>query len=309
MLDFVKRICIALALAAFIGMLFLGTTTTFAAGNETPNELFESLIWPTVGDITDTYGTRGGKHYGIDIAAPEGTPVVSIADGVVSRSYYSDTYGQVVFVQHDNGLETVYAHLHQREAFEGQALAEGELLGTVGSTGRSSGNHLHFEVHAGSWNLEKSQSIDPFLVLSNEPEFMYAALGETSPYGQDWRQREVVAASSSVKDQDLEVKKEEDKVSEKAVHVPVQSGDTLWSIATHFQVSVDQLKEWNFLDGDLISVGSIIVVYPNEAGYMISQGDTLSSIARQHGVTVESIMKHNELTADHLVPGQIISIH
>ncbi|TWI54621.1 M23 family metallopeptidase [Halalkalibacter nanhaiisediminis] len=317
MLDFVKRVCIALALAAFIGLLFLGTTTTLAAEKNLPNELYESLIWPTVGEVTDTYGTRSGKHYGIDLAAPEGTPVVSIADGTVSRSYYSDSYGHVVFVQHDNGLETVYAHLHQRLAEEGQVLEEGEQLGTVGNTGRSFGNHLHFEVHAGSWNLEKSEAVDPFLVLSNEPEYMYAALGEASPYGQDWRSREVTTVMSSKQEQatikDSEKLRhdevEMDNPSEESVEVVVQAGDTLWSIASHFQVSIDKLKEWNYLENDLLSVGSILTIYPSVADYVISEGDTLSAIAKEHEVTVELIMKENDLETDLIVPGQALSIN
>jgi murein DD-endopeptidase MepM/ murein hydrolase activator NlpD len=257
MLDFIKRICIALALATFIGLLFMSTTTTFAqTKEEVPEELFEALIWPTVGEITDTYGTRGGEHFGIDVAAPEGTPVVTIADGTVSRSYYSDTYGNVIFVEHDNGIETVYAHLHERIVEEGQAITEGEKIGTVGNTGRSSGNHLHFEVHNGKWNVEKSDSIDPSLVLSTEPEYMYAALGEESPYGQDWKQRQIVSVMSSKQLDDVN---SDDLIEE--VTVTVKSGDTLWGIASTYDVTVEDLKQWNNLEGDLIKVDEFLVLY------------------------------------------------
>ncbi|NEU31089.1 peptidoglycan DD-metalloendopeptidase family protein [bacterium LRH843] len=301
MLDFIKRICIALALAAFIGMLFLGTKTTFAAEDDLPNELTQALIWPTVGEVTDTYGTRGGKHYGIDLAAPRGTPVVAVAEGEVSRSYYSDTYGQVVFVEHDNGLETVYAHLDQREVFEGQAVREGEVLGTVGNTGRSSGSHLHFEVHAGNWDQEKSHSIDPFIVLSNEPEFIYASLGDHSPYGQDWKKQTVTVMSREGE--------KKDESEQRMIQIPVQAGDTLWDIATDYHVAVEDVKKWNLLEEDFILPGEVLTVYPKTDVYIVKKGDTLSSIAHKHRVTIELIQNNNQLESDLIIPGQFLLIY
>ncbi len=265
MLDFVKRVCIALALATFIGVLFLGTMTTLAAENEDdgyfPNELIESLIWPTVGDITDTYGTRGGKHFGIDLAAPEGTPVVAIADGVVSRSYYSNSYGHVIFIEHEHGFEAVYAHLKNREVQEGQAIEEGELIGTVGSTGRSSGNHLHFEVHQGNWNPKKSESIDPLLVLSQEPEAMYAS----AEIGKVKKQEKAAVSVMSDKTSEHEDKDEQAKVEQKdgeqKIEVLIKRGDTLSELAVNFDVTVDKLMEWNGLESDLIIAGEMLIVY------------------------------------------------
>ncbi|MDT8860059.1 peptidoglycan DD-metalloendopeptidase family protein [Alkalihalobacillus sp. MEB130] len=306
MVDFIKRICIALALATFLGLLFISTTTSFAETKEVvPEELVESLIWPTVGEITDTYGTRWGKHYGIDIAAPEGTTVVTIADGIVSRSYYSDTYGNVVFVEHDNGLETVYAHLHKRKVEEGQAITEGEKIGTVGTTGRSSGNHLHFEVHNGNWNIEKSESIDPFLVLSQEPEYMYASLGEDSPYGQDWKQREIVSVMSPERDETLI----HNRSNGETIEVTVQAGDTLWSLASKLGVSVNELKEWNGLTGDVIKVDDVLVVVQMENVHIIQSGETLTSIATNYGITAKEIIEQNQLESDMIVPGQTIVIN
>jgi murein DD-endopeptidase MepM/ murein hydrolase activator NlpD len=314
MLDFIKRVCIALALAIFIGLLFMSTTTSFAEmkPEEVPEELFEALIWPTVGEVTDTFGTRGGKHFGIDVAAPEGMPVVSIAEGVVSRSYYSDTYGNVIFIEHNNGLETVYAHLHVRKAEEGQAVLEGEKIGTVGNTGRSSGNHLHFEVHNGNWNIDKSDSIDPFVVLSKEPEFMFAALGQESPYGEDWKQREIASVMSSklIEDALNEVTEliEDNKNSEVA-QVKVQQGDTLWSIATSNDVSVEQLKDWNSLKDEVITVNQILSIESSKRVHIIQQGETLSSIAAHYGRTTKELMENNDLLADNIYPGQTIVIN
>ncbi|WP_227936146.1 M23 family metallopeptidase [Alkalihalobacillus deserti] len=312
MVDFIKRICIALALATFIGLLFISTTTTFAETKmEVPEELFEALIWPTVGEITDTYGTRAGKHYGIDVAAPEGTPVVSIAEGMVSRSYYSDTYGNVVFIEHENGLETVYAHLHVRKVEEGQAIGEGEKIGTVGTSGRSSGNHLHFEVHKGNWNMEKSESIDPLLVLSMEPEFMYAALGQDSPYGLDWKQREIAAVMSQKLIEDAMQEEEVVVLNNNSdiIQIEVQRGDTLWSISKAFAVSVDQLKEWNTLEDEVIQVDDVLIIELSENVHFIEQGDSLTSIATQYEVTIESLITQNNLRTDAIYPGQMIVVN
>ena len=70
-------------------------------------------MWPSDGVITDLFGTRQGHHKGIDIAAPLGSHVYAVENGIVSKSYYSDTYGNVVFIKHDNQIETVYAHLKE----------------------------------------------------------------------------------------------------------------------------------------------------------------------------------------------------
>lgn len=165
--DFIKRLMIAAAIAVFIGILFIGTKNTYASPKIDEN-FIHAFIWPTEGTITDTYGTRSGKHYGIDIAAKLGTPIFAVADGTVHRSFYSNSYGNVIFIEHENGLETVYAHLDERYVKAGDKVTEGQQIGTVGNTGCSTGAHLHFEVHVGSWNMEKSNSIDPLMVLKNK---------------------------------------------------------------------------------------------------------------------------------------------
>nr|MBA3242642.1 M23 family metallopeptidase [Acidobacteriota bacterium] len=83
---------------------------------------------------------------GQDIAAPRGTPVLAAADGFVTQAGTQSGYGQIVIIDHGNGLTTRYGHLSKIEATLGQELKRGELLGQVGSTGRSTGPHLHYEV-------------------------------------------------------------------------------------------------------------------------------------------------------------------
>jgi len=127
------------------------------------------FIWPTAGVVTSGYGARWGSiHHGIDIAKRGTVPVYAAASGTVIRSYYSSSYGNVVFISHNiNGqvYTTVYAHLSSRAVSSGQRVSQGQFLGYMGNTGRSYGQHLHFEVHRGPWNGGKTNSINPLSVL------------------------------------------------------------------------------------------------------------------------------------------------
>ncbi|MED3909978.1 peptidoglycan DD-metalloendopeptidase family protein [Peribacillus simplex] len=120
---------------------------------------------PSAGYVSSTMGERWNKqHAGIDIAASGTVPVVAAADGVVSRSYFSSSYGNVVFVTHSIGGQqwtTVYAHLSSRQASEGAVVAKGQQIGIMGNTGHSYGQHLHFELHKGPWNYSKSNAVNP----------------------------------------------------------------------------------------------------------------------------------------------------
>jgi len=125
-----------------------------------------TFMRPANGPITSNFGQRWGKlHAGVDIGKRGSeVPVVAAADGIVFRSYYSSSYGNVVFVSHNiNGkmYTTVYAHLESRSVSEGQAVKKGDLLGYMGNTGRSYGAHLHFEIHEGAWNASKSNAVNP----------------------------------------------------------------------------------------------------------------------------------------------------
>ncbi|HLS09717.1 PcsB-like coiled-coil domain-containing protein [Lentibacillus sp.] len=111
--------------------------------------------WPVNGRFSSPYGPRdmgSGYHYGIDIAASTGTTIQTAAPGVVTRSDYSNSYGNVVYVYHpQHDKTTVYAHMSQRSVSLGQSVSAGQKLGAVGNTGNSYGAHLHFEVHNGEW--------------------------------------------------------------------------------------------------------------------------------------------------------------
>lgn len=115
------------------------------------------LNWPASGRLSSNYGHRsfngGGFHYGIDIAAAQGTPVYAAASGVVTRANYSSSYGNVIYIYHSSiDKTTVYAHLHSMSVSSGEEVSAGQQIGGIGNTGRSFGNHLHFEVHNGLWS-------------------------------------------------------------------------------------------------------------------------------------------------------------
>ncbi|MEK9182842.1 MAG: M23 family metallopeptidase [Patescibacteria group bacterium] len=93
-------------------------------------------------------GLHGPGRRGIDLAAPTGTPIYASASGIVllARNGYNGGYGNMVIIQHPNGTKTLYAHMSKSATSTGANVAQGELIGYVGSTGRSTGPHLHFEV-------------------------------------------------------------------------------------------------------------------------------------------------------------------
>ncbi len=123
-------------------------------------------LWPLEGRISSPFGWRnisvaGNRfHGGIDIAAPTGTPVRSARGGVVTRAGWVGAYGFLVIVDHGAGWETRYAHLSRIDVTVGQRLAQGAVVGLVGSTGASTGPHLHFEVR------REGQALDPLAYLA-----------------------------------------------------------------------------------------------------------------------------------------------
>lgn len=111
--------------------------------------IFEGFIWPAKGVLTSGYGRRWGKmHRGIDIAAPVGTPIIAAAPGqVVSSGYNNGGYGNLVKVKHADGSVTLYAHNSRLLVRSGQQVQQGQQIAQMGSTGFSTGPHLHFEIH------------------------------------------------------------------------------------------------------------------------------------------------------------------
>ena len=103
----------------------------------------------------DPFTGKPATHSGIDVPAPKGTPVLAAKSGVVITSAYnSGGYGNYVVVSHGNGNTTLYAHLSARSVKEGDTVKQGQVVGKVGSTGRSTGNHLHYEIRVNNARID-----------------------------------------------------------------------------------------------------------------------------------------------------------
>jgi murein DD-endopeptidase MepM/ murein hydrolase activator NlpD len=108
------------------------------------------FTWPIRGVITSAYGWRSsGFHHGTDIAARYGDPIQAAAAGIVAFTGYRSVYGKTVVIEHSDGSETLYAHLSSILVSAGQRVTRGEVIGKIGTTGNSTGPHLHFEVKKG----------------------------------------------------------------------------------------------------------------------------------------------------------------
>jgi murein DD-endopeptidase MepM/ murein hydrolase activator NlpD len=137
-------------------------------------------VWPVEGTLESGFGGRrnpfGGSslenHEGQDIEAEMGTPVVATASGTVTIACAQNGYGNVVYIDHGNGITTRYGHLSRIEATVGQRISRGELLGRVGSTGRSTGPHLHYEVRI------NNVPVNPRLYLPGAQEQLAAGSGQ-----------------------------------------------------------------------------------------------------------------------------------
>lgn len=124
-------------------------------------------IWPTHGGLTSFFGQRSdpltgepANHSGIDISAEKGQPVYATADGVVQSAGYTGDYGNLIVLKHAFGLSTRYGHLSAYHVKTGDAVKRGDVIGYIGSTGRSTGSHLHFEI------LVNGQLMNPLKLLT-----------------------------------------------------------------------------------------------------------------------------------------------
>jgi murein DD-endopeptidase MepM/ murein hydrolase activator NlpD len=122
-------------------------------------------VWPTYGEITTYFGEVGRYsprgHAGLDVAAPQGTPILAADQGEVLKAYWNtDGYGGLVIIGHPSGYETWYGHLVRFDVEQGEQVKRGELIGLMGSTGLSTGPHVHFEVR------QDGQLCDPLKFLN-----------------------------------------------------------------------------------------------------------------------------------------------
>ena len=138
-------------------------------------------IWPVDGRLlspfggrTDPFSGEGAFHTGVDISASSGTPVRAAADGIVTFTDMENGYGRLIKIDHGGGIETYYAHLSRFYVQAGQSVRRGEMIGAVGSSGRVTAPHLHYEVRLGH------APVNPYRYLAKSTLFQEAV--RTEPF-------------------------------------------------------------------------------------------------------------------------------
>ncbi len=183
---------------------------------------------PAIGDLSSTFGfRRWGRrakfHFGVDVRMDIGDPVYAAFTGVVRIAKKSADYGYMVLIRHDNGLETLYAHFSQLLCYIGQHVTAGDIIGLAGSTGRSTGPHLHFEVRF------KGEKINP-------NKLVYFPTGSLLS--------DSLQIDKSCFKHLFEVKSAKLKLKIPKF-VKARKGDTLYKIAREYGVSVKRLARLN----------------------------------------------------------------
>ncbi|MBP3039694.1 peptidoglycan DD-metalloendopeptidase family protein [Bacillaceae bacterium Marseille-Q3522] len=346
MRDYIKRFTIAGIMALCVSLLFLGGKHSQA--NVQIKDTTSHWSWPSNGMITDTFATRSGNHKGIDIAGEAGSPVFAVDKGVVTKSYYSYSYGNVIFIKHDYQIETVYAHLQNRLVEEGTQIEQGAIIGKMGSTGNSTGVHLHFEIHVTEWNHRKTNAVDPAVAFGNisKGEMVQAIFAKNE---QPLQQAEaklaeeeavVLETENNLENSEKVLEKTEDSLKEylnplmprlliteikdyesikffkerkekeknQFVHL-VKEGESLWTIAETYNATVASIMKENNLENPTIVANQEIKIVPvKENQYIVKEGDSLSSIAAQFNVSVANLTEWNGLSTEMVVTQQVLQV-
>ncbi|MDD2412984.1 MAG: peptidoglycan DD-metalloendopeptidase family protein [Bacteroidales bacterium] len=189
---------------------------------------------PVKGVVTSNFGWRRSRfHYGIDLNLNTGDTVYNAFKGVVRVTKRSKSYGNVVVVRHDNGLETLYAHLHQIHVSSGDTISEGQCIGLGGNTGRSRGSHLHFEIRY------LGAAICPLEIINFDE---YKLVSDT------------LAISKTTFDYLNKISSAQAD-SKNAKWVVVRRGDTLSHLASRHRTSVRSIQQINRMKGTMIREG------------------------------------------------------
>jgi murein DD-endopeptidase MepM/ murein hydrolase activator NlpD len=146
---------------------FLKSATFTRAFKRSSQPAARPSLWPVYGRLVSSFGRRsdpfsghGAFHPGVDLSAGRGTPVRAAAAGIVVHAGWNGGYGRMVAVDHGGGLQTLYAHLSRIDVIDGQEVHRGQIVGGAGSTGRSTGAHLHYEVR------QNGTPINPYIFLA-----------------------------------------------------------------------------------------------------------------------------------------------
>jgi LysM repeat protein len=196
-----------------------------------------AFVTPRVGRTNSNYGPRHRRaHFGVDIHLETGDSVLSAFDGKVRIAKLNKSYGNVVIIRHDNGLETIYAHLSKILVQADQCVKAGELVGLGGNTGHSYGSHLHFEVRY------KGEPINPNEIISFVDQRLVSDTAEITQ-----QSFELYMNCKNGKYIIKKGKKYSKSVSAKAArgYYYVRKGDTLYSIARKYGTTPAKLCQLN----------------------------------------------------------------
>ena len=242
---------------------------------------------PVPGVTTSRYGIRNGKnHNGIDLSLKTGDTVSAAWSGKVRYAKYNDGgFGNLVIIRHYNGLETFYAHLSKLLVFPDQDVIAGETIGLGGSTGHSTGPHLHFEVRFYDDPINPEEMIDfANKKLKIENLFVHKSLfksgAKPSEYFDDKDVERIEPVKEPVKIKDKEPKKVIEPKKEEVKKEEVKKEEV-----KKVEVKKEEVKK--------VEVKKVEVKKEKVKYYMVKSGDTLSEIAARHKLTVSKLCELN----------------
>ncbi len=212
---------------------------------------------PVEGTVTSHFGPRRKRfHYGTDIGMRTGTPIKVMFDGVVRYAKWCSGYGNLVVVRHDNGLETYYGHMSKITSKPNQKVKAGEVIGLVGSTGRSSGPHLHLEIRYLGSAINPEHIVDfSTFQLKDDNEMFYLTRNDFKP---SYDKSSSTAKSSSSRY--LAKTKTRSTRSGNGASITVKKGETLSQIAKRNGTTVKKLCKLNGIKGNKIKAGQKLKV-------------------------------------------------
>ena len=247
------------------------------------NDKTGSFVFPCDGKVCSSYGLRSGRmHTGMDIKQNHGDPIVAAWNGVVRMArmaYYG--YGGIVVIRHDNGLETVYAHLSRVSVLPNQEVKAGELIGKAGRTGRASTEHLHFETRFlyECFNPKTIIDFDTYQLTTDTLIVVNGKFYAKEDYDNNKNQVDEIPVSSDIlndtlnindtTDDSISIVKNKPIVPQKENAPPpttykpkyhiVKQGDTLYKIAKKYSTTVNKLCEINRIkENDILSLNQKI---------------------------------------------------
>ncbi len=257
----------------------------------------EKFTWPTPHSARPSshFGPRRRRfHYGLDLALPTGEPIYAAFDGVVRISKLNRSYGNLVIIHHDNGLETYYAHMSKRNVVPGQQVKSGDVIGLCGNTGRSFGSHLHFEIRymGNAMNPENVLDCSTHDLINDQLTLTSTSFRKVAKKGTGTYSGGGGGSTGWYR---------------------VRKGDTLDKIARRNGTTVRKLCQLNGIKeskvlhpGDRLKVSGSASATPPQATaasgkgggtyYTVRKGDTLGKIAQRHGTTVRKLCQLNGIS-------------